>query len=252
MDADIVLFHRPKQLSTIPGLLAVESTRHGGVSEHPYQSLNLGFNTGDSPAKVRLNRSRFFSAIGIPESKVAGSHQVHGDEVLLVDSPGQYEGYDALITDRPKLYVSVSVADCVPILLYDTVHKAVAAIHAGWRGTVAQIVRKTYEQMLDHFGSRPSDCLAYIGTCIDASTFEVGEEVARQFDDSLKSWNIDKQKYLIDLKKANFQQLYNMGFEPSQIEVSRYSTVLDNENFFSYRKERGRTGRMLALIGRNS
>ena len=192
---------------------------------------------------------RFFEALNIPLTNVAKSHQVHGVSVLMVQNPGRYEGYDALITNCKNIQLAVTIADCTPILIYDPVTKAVAAIHAGWRGTVGKIITVTLTEMAKNFGTLPKDCHAYIGTCIDVDNFEVGVEVADQFTDEFKFWNLENQKYHVDLKMANRRWLLDAGLIQSNIEVSIYSTVNNNNDYFSYRKENGTTGRMLATIG---
>jgi YfiH family protein len=249
MDTVKPIYRTPKIFSGYGNVIAAESTRHGGVSEAPYHSLNLGGATGDSPEKVMENNHRFFGALGVPFEHVAKSHQVHGAGILNVIQAGRFDGYDALITNQPEIQLAVTIADCTPILIYDPVSKAAAAIHAGWRGTVQQIVSKTIVQMQQHFGSAPANCLAYIGTCIDQCSFEVGQDVADHFNSSHKMWDAQKQKFFIDLKQANKDQLFNAGLSAEKIEVSTFSTVIHNDDYFSYRHENGLTGRMLATIG---
>ncbi|MBC7921034.1 MAG: laccase domain-containing protein, partial [Ferruginibacter sp.] len=111
------LYHQPALFSAFPSLVAAQSKRHGGVSLPPFASLNLGLRSGDEAGNVLENRRRFFGSLGIETDQVALSHQVHGDQILLAGTPGSYEGYDALITGRPGLFVAVSVADCVPVLV---------------------------------------------------------------------------------------------------------------------------------------
>ena len=130
-------YRLPPIFKNFPDLWAAESKRHGGVSPAPYASLNLGINTDDDPANVVENRRLFFEMIGAPADQFAAARQIHGTEILHVTEPGYADGYDALITDQPGLLVGVTVADCVPILIYDHAHQVVAAIHAGWRGTVS-------------------------------------------------------------------------------------------------------------------
>jgi YfiH family protein len=229
-------------------LVAAESTRHGGVSAPPYASLNLGLYTGDDPAAVRENRRRFFAALGFTPEQAAGARQVHGARVHHVEAPGHYEGYDALITDQTGLLLTVTVADCAPVLVFDPRQGAVAAIHAGWRGTAAGIVEKTMRELTNRFGSRPVDCYAYIGTCIDECAYEVDADVADHFPRPHKRWDGDRHKFYLDLKGANRSQLLDAGVPAVQIGLSPYSTVVDNRDYFSHRRENGRTGRSLAAI----
>ena len=246
---DQPLFRKPAIFTAFKNLIAAESTRHGGVSTAPFDSLNLGGSTTDKPENVIKNNHLFFNAIGINFEQVAKSHQVHGAEILFATEAGRYEGYDALITNVSGVQLAVTVADCTPILIFDPVHKAVAAIHAGWRGTVQQIVAKTVAKMQENFGTAPEDCIAYVGTCIDECSFEVGEEVAEHFQSEHKRWDDDRNKFFINLKKANADQLLSVGLKEENIEISTFSTVLNNDDYFSYRAENGTTGRMLATIG---
>jgi hypothetical protein len=243
------LIRRPAIFSPFSWLTAGESTRHGGVSLPPFASLNLGKSTGDDPDHLVENKRRFCEAAGMPPDRLAWAKQVHGDQIWLATAPGGVEGFDALMTQTPGLLLVVSIADCTPILIADPVHRAVAAIHAGWRGTAAGIVSKTLAGMHRHFGTTGSDCLAYVGTCIDECSFEVGHEVADQFDDSLKRLDPVSGKYFVDLKQANARQLEAFGIPSGQIEISPWSTVLHNEDYFSHRLEKGTTGRMLGFIG---
>lgn len=246
------LFRCPSVFAAFPQLIAAESTRHGGVSPAPYASLNLGLSTADSAAHVAENLNRFWNALGVRPEQVASSFQVHGAEILEVIQPARYEGFDALITNQKDIILSVTIADCTPILIYDQNQGAIAAIHAGWRGTVQEIVAKTIKQMTSSYGTNPAHCHAYVGTCIDECSFEVGDEVAAQFGPAYKRFDSTAGKYFVDLKKANRQQLIEAGVPASAIELSPYSTVLHNQDYFSYRKENGLTGRLLACIGLKS
>ena len=240
---------KPAVFAPFPMLTAAESTRHGGSSPAPFNSLNLGTNTDDTRENVVENRRRFFADLGVDSSKLATSHQVHGTEILNAVKLGQYEGYDALITNQPGLLIGVTVADCAPVLVYDSQTHAVAAIHAGWRGTAGGIVAKTLARMRQRFGTQSAHCYAYVGTCIDDCSFAVGPEVAAQFAKSFVRRDARTRQLFVDLKAANKQQLLDAGVPNAQIEVSAFSTVLNNADYFSYRAEGGRTGRMLAVIG---
>ena len=243
------IVHKPSVFDPFEFVSAGQSTRHGGVSPAPWATLNLGQSTGDASENVTENRRRFCSALGFDEKQMAWSKQVHGDQVRLVTAPGGAEGFDALVTNVPGILVAVSVADCAPILVYDAEHKAVAAIHAGWRGTVAGVVAKTLAFMEAQCGSRGAHGFAYVGTCIDVCSFEVGNEVAEAFDEPFKRFDAPRKRYFVDLKKANAAQCLNFGIPNDQIERSEFSTVLDNADYFSHRLEQGVTGRMVAAIG---
>lgn len=249
LDLTSSLYRVPAIYTSFSELIAAESTRHGGISSMPYQSLNLGFNTDDTPENTAENRRLFFTALGFDPAQVASSHQCHSTNILLATQPGRFDGYDALITAVPGVVVAVSIADCVPILIYDVGKRVVAAIHAGWRGTAGGIVSKTVQTMQQEFGTWPGDCFAYVGTCIDETSFVVGPEVAEAFDTAFVQAGHQPDKFLVNLKAANARQLIDAGIPTNQIGISPYSTVLNNDDYFSHRAERGQTGRMLAIIG---
>lgn len=241
--------YQPSWAAFFPALTVAESTRLGGVSLPPFASLNLGLFTDDNAAHVKQNRERFCRDLGWSVDRMAGSFQVHGDQVLRVNTPGQWEGYDAMVTNRPGILLSVTIADCTPILIYDPTTQAIGAAHAGWRGTANQIATKTMLLMRDAYGSRPQDCWVYVGTCIGENDFEVDADVADHFSDEYKQWNPQRGKFLVDLKKANGDQFLRLGVAPNQMEVSPFSTVANTDRYFSHRAERGLTGRMIAVIG---
>lgn len=233
---------RPDIFSHIPQLVAGISTRHGGVSSQVYQSLNLGVHTDDDPVAISSNLDLFCADLGISPDALARSYQVHGSEIWTSVSPGYESGYDAIMTQELGIFAGVGIADCCPILLADPKQEVAAAIHAGWKGTVAQIVHKTASALIAG-GSNPEDILAYIGPCISLEHFEVGDEVAEQFEFKERRG----ARWHVDLKATNAAQLQALGI--SQIDISDYCTVANNDLFFSHRKENGITGRMLAVIG---
>lgn len=238
----------PSILNNTP-VIAAQSTRIGGVSQGAYASLNLGMSVNDAKENVIKNREAFFGALGIELSQLVISKQVHGNEVFVAQTPTITEGYDAIITNVPNVFPVVSIADCTPILIYDEQHKAVAAIHAGWKGTVAGIVTATLHKMHQHYGTTGAYCKAYIGACIGYTNFEVGEEVAQHFAPHLKRFDEQKQKWFVDLKSANNQQLLNFGVLSQNVEISDYCTVKDEQLFFSHRRDKGLSGRMMVVIG---
>lgn len=240
---------QPKIFAQFPNLTAAQSTRHGGVSPAPYLSLNLGKSTADDPANVAENRRRFCTSLGFQPAQMAWSKQVHGDQIRHAIEPGGSAGFDALVTKVPGILLAVSVADCTPILVYDARQQAIAAIHAGWRGTVAGIVAKTLVFMEKAFETSGEDCFAYIGACIDECSFEVGDEVAAAFAESFKRFDAERGKFFVDLKKANAAQLIAFGIPEAQIEISPYCTMRHAADFFSHRKDQGVTGRGLGVIG---
>jgi len=233
-------------------VIAAQSTRLGGISSKPFDSMNLGLSVNDEEQNVWKNRELFFGELGIELSQVSRCHQVHGYNVLIVKEPVTNEKYDAQITNQPNVYLAVSIADCTPILIHDEKNNAVAAIHAGWRGTAGKIVKNALLLMKENYGTEGKDCKAFIGACISYANFEVGDEVAVHFDDSQKRFDSEKQKWFVNLKKANQQQLLDFGLLEENIEISDFCTIENNNTFFSHRKEKGVTGRMMAVIGLRS
>lgn len=230
-------------------IIAAQSTRLGGISPAPFGSMNLGMSVNDSKENVIGNRKLFFEGLGIKLEQLAISKQVHGNAVQVVTQPIMEGDYDAKITNKRNVFLVISIADCTPVLIYDTKNNAVAAIHAGWKGTVGKIVSNTLLKMQEHYGTHGADCKAFIGACIGYDHFEVGEEVAEHFDPAFRRFDANKQKYFVNLKATNKQQLLDFGLNPENIEISSYCTVQNNDLFFSHRKEKGRTGRMMAVIG---
>ena len=171
---------------------------------------------------------------------VASLKQIHSHLVLMADRPGVMGDADALITNLPGLAISIRTADCYPILLADTRNRAVAAIHAGWRGTAAQIVRETLDRMRKEFGTHPADISAAIGPGIGVCCYEVGEDVSCQFGHTVRTH--------LDLCSENRKQLEAAGVSPQNIEASGVCTFCDAERFFSYRREKEKAGRMTSFI----
>jgi YfiH family protein len=171
------------------GIVHAFSTRQGGVSRPPFATLNLGQSVGDEPAVVEENRRRFFGTFGIDLGRVVRAWQAHGDGVLRVDAGltgragfprcllDERAKFDALITHLPGLALVVSTADCLPILIHDPVRRAVAAVHAGWRGTAKRIAARALAAMREAYGTDPSDCRAAIGPGIRGCCFEVDAAV---------------------------------------------------------------------------
>jgi YfiH family protein len=240
---------RPRIFQSFPQLFAAESTRHGGVSKPPFQSLNLGNFTEDNEAHILENRRRVLLAAGFKESSLVFARQVHGADVYTAKHGGLAAECDALITTEKGLLLGITVADCAPVLIYDSKNEAVAAAHAGWKGTVAGVVRNTLTEMHSRFGTVGKNCFAYIGTCIDECDFEVGEEVAVHFESAFRKYYPSTKKVHVNLKAANCRQLLDFGIPEVQIEISPRSTFTDVEKYFSYRAENGKTGRFMGMIG---
>ena len=240
------------------------TTREGGVSSGNYASFNPGAYSGDDLESVRMNRQILSDAIGVPSEYIFAPFQVHGCEVRSLsasflsltteEQESLLHGVDALVTDVPGICVAVTTADCVPVLLYAPDKKVVAAIHAGWRGTVQQIVSRTVRLMVEEFGADPSLMQAGIAPSIGPEAFEVGEEVVDAFREAgadfsfIMKRNALTGKAHIDLWEANRLQLLEAGIPAAQIEVSGICTYTHHEDFFSARRLGINSGRILSGI----
>ena len=190
-------------------------------------------------------RRRVGASAGMP---VASVGQVHRADVAVVRAAGHVPEHDGLVTDVPGLVLTVMAADCALVLLADVEASVVGACHSGWRGTVAGITGKTIQAM-EALGARSSRIRAYVAPCISAEAFEVGEEVAAQFDAVVVQRRNDWPRPHVDLKAELVRQLVDAGVAPERTEVSQGCTIRDNDRFYSYRAEAGTPGRMIGFIG---
>lgn len=241
------------------------TTRHNGEgSACDRGNFNLGLYCGDDNAVVEGNLQQLSAALGISRNKLYYPHQVHGKDILVIDDafvglPGDRQqdalyGVDAIITDVPGIAIAVTTADCVPVVLYDMEHRAVAAIHAGWRGTAHEIVRHTIERMSTLYGTHPAHLQAGIAPCIGIDAYEVGDEVV----DALRSVGFDTNfisirnnkngKMHIDLAAANADLLLRCGVELEHIEVCGICTYRNARDFYSVRALGSNTGRFLTGV----
>lgn len=234
--------------STFPvHVKAIFTTRSGGVSEAPYASMNLGLSTADSKERVAENRHRAAGFLGLTSHHLAIAGQVHGADVLVVDKPGLYPGYDGLVTTKPDLVLSISAADCASVLIADTASNVIGACHAGWRGHVEGVVDHTIEEMVRQ-GAVASSLIAYISPCISVDHFEVGEEVVAHFPDEFVVRKAEWPRPHIDLSRSIEANLVRCGIAPEKIERSPNCTFGEPDQFFSHRAQQGVTGRMMGMI----
>ncbi len=271
-------------LARLPWLVHGFSTRSGGAStlaRHPV--LNLGYTDWDTRGNVLANRARLLRALDVEGMQVVTLRQFHSDLIHLVSeaaapAAASLRG-DAVLARTPGLLLGVQTADCVPILLVDTAERAVAAVHAGWRGTLRRIAAKALGRMRMVFGTRPENVLAALGPGIGCCCYEVGPEVAQAYSgqfaracewfdgpfDQLATgaepppfpWlsmtppghDPPPPRVRLDLVAANCWQLLDAGVLPSNITASPLCTACRADLFFSHRREHGRTGRMLSVIG---
>lgn len=256
----IITYHNLEHFSS--SLLHFSSTRSGGLSRGTYASLNLGLFTQDNPLHIQQNRSLFCSYLGIKQHQLISAFQTHGVEVKVLNSDFlQFDeeqkatalcGYDAMITNVPNLCLSVTTADCVPVLMFDPVKNAIAVVHSGWRGTLDAIVVKTILKMEEEYQTKASDLVVCVGPCIEKDVYEVGREVFEAFvakeknNASFFAPSNQAQKYYLDLKQMIVSQLKKMNVK--NIEVSTHCTFKENDLFFSARKLGISSGRMLSGI----
>lgn len=247
-------------LSRFAELFHFTTTRGGGCSTNNYSSLNLGFNSGDLPQNVVKNRTILCDVLEINPERLVFPKQTHTATVKIIDADffdldkeGQIHFLnetDAVITDIKNVCVAIKTADCVPVLLFDSRRNVVAAVHAGWRGTVQGIVSKTIQRMTKEYGTEPSDIFAGVGPSISPEVYEVGAEVWNQFaPEFYLQENIFKSdKRLLNLWSTNFQQLIVSGVPTGQIEIAKICTFSEPDLFFSARRDGLKTGRMATGI----
>ncbi len=249
-------------LTGVAGIAHGFSTRLGGVSKAPFDSLDLGYNRGDDPACVAENYRRFCRAIGADHSCVVKSRQIHTADIRIVTKadlgvglcdPAPYEA-DGLITNVPGLCLTVFTADCVPVLLCDPVRRCIAAVHSGWRSTAMAIVPKAVQVMIDRFGSQPENIIAAIGPAIAGCCFQTQNEVP---DAMLEAYGDMASPFIqpdgpdhfrVDLKGIIAQSLQDAGLSPDHIDISNHCTACHPDLFWSHRLIGNARGSMAAMI----
>ena len=238
------------------------STRVGGVSDFPENSLNLAGYDEDSADNIAENRRRFLRLFD-GDFQLASCWQVHSADVRTIkNSEEARDGnckLDALVSNLPNVLLGVKTADCVPVLLGDAKTKAFAAVHAGWRGTVSSIVLNAVEKMRENYDTNAEDLICAIGPAASGKNYEVGQDVIFAFEENFPDCeNIfvktRENHALIDLHRANRQQLESVGVVPENIYAAPLCTMERTDLFFSYRIEKklyGKTGRLMSVIGRS-
>lgn len=237
------------------GFINAFSTRRGGVSRLPDQDLNLAY-TNDSRENVNENRGRFLKAVQAEEASIITAKQNHSNHRFIVENkPNKEEpAADALISREGKILLAVKTADCLPLLIGDKKTGIFAAIHAGWRGTLSRVTELTFQDLKKRFRVDPRTCLAALGPRACGACYEVGEEVAEPFRAKFDyaDWILKrtKEKWFLDVKEANVQQLLSSGVLQKHIFSTDQCSIHNKDLFFSYRREGDETGRMLSVIGR--
>lgn len=237
------------------------STRVGGVSAFPENSLNLAGFDEDSEENIFENRRRFLNVFDA-KFQLSTVWQIHSDLIKVVQTQADVENtdekYDALTGNLDNLLIGVKTADCVPVLIGDTKTGAYSAIHAGWRGTVESIVIKSIEKMRENYGTQTEDLVCAIGPAASGKNYEIGQDVidafANNFPNSTHLFQPTRENHAkIDLHLANQEQLLSVGVNAESISVAPLCTIERTDLFFSYRVEKrqfGKTGRLLSVIGK--
>jgi len=251
----MVDFYRFKQFEDYPECIHAVSTKL--VSE-PY-AFSLALHTGEDEASIIDNRKKVSSLLGLGDDlHFIVANQTHSDHIKVITEKEKkgWKGLedavadcDALITSKKGVVLTILTADCVPVLLYDKEKEVVAAVHAGWKGTEAMIAAKTVHKMIDVFKTDPKDIIVGISPSIGRCCYEVGKDVAQHFFDTPEAFISIGEKYMLDLPFINKKQLLDVGVSESNIEMSDVCTACEVERFFSYRKERGCSGRFMSMIG---
>lgn len=237
---------------------AFSTTRRGGVSSGAYTAFNITDYCGDYSSNVQRNRQLLAELLNIDERNIILPRQTHSTKCCCIDDkficlPQEQkrellQGIDAVITNVKGLCIGVSTADCIPILLHDTKHNIVAAVHAGWRGTVARIVEHTLLTMNTHYGTSPADIKAVIGPGISLAAFEVGDEVYDTFANNnfpmQKIARLCGQRWHIDLWEANRMQLLSCGVPGESVTICGICTYNNCDTFFSARRLGINSGRI--------
>lgn len=262
-----------KEYTIADSVVAFSTTRQGGVSLGAYCSFNINEYCGDTAEHIAENRRLLAQRLGIAPDHIILPHQVHGAEVRQIDADFLQlpenerrmivEGVDALVTNQRGICIGVSTADCIPVLLYDEAHHAVAAIHAGWRGTVQRIVQTTIDMMHLYYHTQPSELRAIIGPGISRDSFEVGDEVYEEFlqegfdmavvacqrPNMKKEGSVDQPlKWHIDLPQCNALLLCQSGVPDDHIQSSGICTYQHSDQFFSARQLGIQSGRIFTGI----
>ena len=242
-----MLIIRSNIFNEFPNILFGLSTKIGDEKNIPYY-FNMSKSIGDDEERVNKNRKSFFSKFNLQPENVIIQKQIHSDIINIVDKPEENLEGDALITQTPNLGLAISTADCNNIYIYDKSKKVIAAVHSGWRGTEKRILEKTLLKLKEEFKSLPNDLIVYAAPSISQENYEVGEEVATKFDEKyLKKSTENKDKFLLDLKLANYDMLVDFKIPKENIQLSMMCSY-DVKELQSYRRDGKDSGRALGII----
>lgn len=236
---------KPYIFNRFPEIVCGFSTKIGLDRKAPYY-FNLSLSVGDYERIVKENREAFFTYFGLTTNQIAFQKQIHSDIITTVDKAGVCNESDSMITSKTNLGLVISAADCTSVYIYDYKKKVIAAIHSGWRGTKDKIVLKTLQKLISDFNCEPENMFVYIGPSISQANYEVGKEVAEQFDG--KYLKLMNNKFYLDVAGANYDMLISFGISKANIQKSDLCTYEFNELLHSYRRDGLKSGRSFGLI----
>jgi len=233
---------------SFPEIFCAFSTRIGGFSKNQYSTMNMGLTSGDNIDTVRKNRKQWFSTLDINENKLAIPKQIHSAFVKRVNKAGIYDDTDGLYTDNQELILSVQTADCLPIFLFEPENKIIAIVHAGWQGTVKGIILKILEKLENDFKIHANQMKVAIGPGIQSSCFELREDVYSKFPPEYLYEHDDTEKKYLDLQLFVKNQFISSGIIENNIFVDSTCTHCENQKYYSYRRDKNHSGRMMGII----
>ncbi len=255
-----------------PEVMAVFSTKKGGVSKGIYESMNLSLGSNDDPENIKENYRRFAEALHTSPERFVVSDQQHTTNIRKVTEadagkgiakPRDYEAIDGFVTNERNLVLCLLFADCVPVYIYDPKKHAIALVHSGWKGTAGRISQKAVKLMQKEYNSDPKDLIALIGPSICKSCYEVSEDLLEEFKKTFEEEDIEKffeksrfieeggkkeQKYLLDLWKAIKITLEDSGVRKENIHNPKICTFENHELLFSHRYTKGKRGNLAAVM----
>ena len=240
-----MLIINPYIFKQFPEIIFGFSTKVGLQRKKPYY-FNMSYSVGDDPQVITENRERFFNKLKLNTESVVYQKQVHGDEISFIKSGGACGTSDAMITNKNNIGLAISTADCCSVFIYDPVNKVIAGIHSGWHGTSKAILLKVLRFLANEFDSAAGNLICYLSPSISATNYEVGVEVAEQFN--LNYMKQKNGKYHLDIPKINEEILLNYGVVPHNIQVSNLCSYEYSSILHSYRRDGEKSGRALGVI----
>lgn len=249
----------PDNVTQEMGVKLCFSTKHGGVSQGRLFNMNMSYSRGDALENVTENYRRLAEVLDASEKRVFSNHQVHGNQVRVVDEKDEKTGfyaeleYDAAVTDREDVILTAVHADCIPVFFYDAVHGAIGAVHSGWKGTVLEVAAETVKKMAEIYKTNPAEVQVWIGPGICKDCFLVRNDVYQQFL-SLLPWSaeymeqVGEDQYTVDMKGIIADSLQQCGVTVENIHDMGLCTACQEGVFISHRRDKGNTGAMVGMI----